>query len=162
MTEFNDLIDTVTGYIVQGFENLKHNAEHYASMSLKEWIRIVTIVGAYLLLRPYLSILAAKLQSAQHDKEIDADEMATAATGPKAEISANSLRGQVKVPEESEDEEGTGEAVAAETTGANWGKKARKRQRAMIKRIIEADEKLRAETEAYDDEEDKDIEQYLT
>ncbi|OBT78178.1 hypothetical protein VF21_02645 [Pseudogymnoascus sp. 05NY08] len=163
MTELNDLIDTVLGYIVQGFENLKNNAEHYASMSLKEWVRIVTIIGAYLLLRPYLSQWAAKLQSDQHDKEIDADEMATPATGPKAAISANSLRGQVKVPEDSEDDEDTGEAVvAAETTGANWGKKARKRQRAMIKRIIEADEKLRAETEAYDDEEDKDIEQYLT
>lgn len=163
MAELNDLIGTVTGYIIQGFDNLKHNAEHYASMSLKEWIRIVTIVGAYLLLRPYLSLWAAKLQSAQHDKEIDADEMATPATGAKAAISANSLRGQVKVPEESESEDDTGEAVAAaETTGANWGKKARKRQRQMIKRIIEADEKLRAETEAYDDEEDKDIEQYLT
>ncbi|OBT88701.1 hypothetical protein VE02_03214 [Pseudogymnoascus sp. 03VT05] len=163
MTELNDLIDTVLGYIVQGFENLKNNAEHYASMSLKEWVRIVTIIGAYLLLRPYLSQWAAKLQSDQHDKEIDSVEMATPATGPKAAISANSLRGQVKVPEDSEDDEDTGEAVvAAETTGANWGKKARKRQRAMIKRIIEADEKLRAETEAYDDEEDKDIEQYLT
>ncbi|OBT62798.1 hypothetical protein VE03_07705 [Pseudogymnoascus sp. 23342-1-I1] len=161
MAELNNLLDTIIGYIVQGFENLKHNAEHYASMSLKEWVRIVTIVGAYLLLRPYLSLLAAKLQSKQHDKELDADEMATPATGTKAAISANSLRGQVQVPEESEDEEDTGEAVG-ETTSANWGKKARKRQRAMIKRIIEADEKLRAETEAYDDEEDKDIEQYLT
>ncbi|KFZ07549.1 hypothetical protein V501_06348 [Pseudogymnoascus sp. VKM F-4519 (FW-2642)] len=164
MTELNDLIDTVLGYLSQGFENLKHNAEHYASMSLKEWVRIVTIVGAYLLLRPYLSQWAAKLQSAEHDKEIDADELATPATGPKAAISANSLRGQVKVPEDSESDEDTGEAVeaTAQTTSANWGKKARKRQRAMIKRIIEADEKLRAETEAYDDEEDKDIEQYLT
>lgn len=162
MAEPNNLFDTITGYITQGFDNLKHNAEHYASMSLKEWIRIITIVGAYLLLRPYLSQWAAKVQANQHDKEIDANEMATPATGPKAAISANSLRGQVQVPEESEDEEDAGEAVAAETTGANWGKKARKRQRAMIKRIIEADEKLRAETEAYDDEEDKDIEQYLT
>jgi hypothetical protein len=161
MVELNDLIDTVLGYIIQGFENLKHNAEHYASMSLKEWIRIVTIVGAYLLLRPYLSLWAAKLQSAQHDKEIDADELATPATGPKAEISANSLRGQVQVPEDSDSDDDKPEAVA-ETSSANWGKKARKRQRAMIKRIIEADEKLRAETEAYDDEEDKDIEQYLT
>lgn len=161
MVEINDLIDTVLGYIIQGFENLKHNAEHYASMSLKEWIRIVTIVGAYLLLRPYLSLWAAKLQSAQHDKEIDADELATPATGPKAEISANSLRGQVQVPEDSDSDDDKPEAVA-ETSSANWGKKARKRQRAMIKRIIEADEKLRAETEAYDDEEDKDIEQYLT
>ncbi|KFX89335.1 hypothetical protein O988_08670 [Pseudogymnoascus sp. VKM F-3808] len=161
MVELNDLIDTVLGYIIQGFENLKHNAEHYASMSLKEWIRIVTIVGAYLLLRPYLSLWAAKLQSAQHDKEIDADELATPATGPKAEISANSLRGQVQVPEDSDSDDDEPEAVA-ETSSANWGKKARKRQRAMIKRIIEADEKLRAETEAYDDEEDKDIEQYLT
>lgn len=161
MVVMNDLIDTVSGYVFQGYDNLKHNATHYASMDLKEWIRIVTIVGAYLLLRPYLSQWAAKLQSAQHDKEIDAEELTTATTGPKAAISANTLRGQVQVPEDSGSEEdaGTGEAVA---TGANWGKKARKRQRQMIKRIIEADEKLRAETEAYDDEEDKDIEQYLT
>ncbi|KFY11273.1 hypothetical protein V491_07287, partial [Pseudogymnoascus sp. VKM F-3775] len=77
MAELNDLIDTVTGYINQGFENLKHNAGHYASMPLKEWIRIVTIVGAYLLIRPYLNQWAAKLQSAQHEKEMDTTEMAT-------------------------------------------------------------------------------------
>lgn len=163
MAELNNLIDTIIGYINQGFENFKHNVEHYASMSLKEWIRIVTIVGAYLLIRPYLNQWAAKLQAAQHEKQMDATEMATPATGPKAAISANSLRGQVQVPEDSEsDYDDTAEAETAETSSANWGKKARKRQRAMIKRIIEADEKLRAETEPYDDENDKDIEQYLT
>jgi hypothetical protein len=123
MVGINDLVETVSGYLYQGYENLVHNASHYASMSLKEWVRIITIVCAYLLLRPYLSKWAAKAQSDQHEKEINADEMSAGATGPKAAISANALRGQVEVPEDSESEEDTGEG---EATGANWGKKARR------------------------------------
>lgn len=153
------MIDTVGGYVSQGFDNLQRNVYAYGSMSIREWLRIVVIVGAYLLLRPYLTKGAAKIQADRHAKEMDPEEMVNA-KAERAVISANSLRGQVQLPEESDSDEA--EVAEAAGTGANWGKKARKRQRQMIKRIIEADEKLRRETEAFDDEEDKDIEQYLT
>jgi len=154
-----DWMDTISGYVSQGVDNFKRNASSFGSMSLKEWVRIITIVGAYLLLRPYLAKWGAKLQESQHEKEVDPAEMA-AAKAERAAINANSLRGQVELPVESDSEEEA--AAEGRASGASWGKKARRRQRAMIRRIIEADEKLRREAEEFDDDEDKDIEQYLT
>lgn len=84
----------------------------------------------------------------QHEKELDPSEIAP--------ISPNSLRGQVKVADDTDDEE---EAPAG-TTGADWGKKARRRQRQMVNKILDEEERIRREFEELDD--DKDIEQYLT
>ncbi len=74
-----------------------------------------------------------------------------------AEMSPNELRGKVEIPDESEDET---EAAAAETSSADWGKKARRRQRKFLKDMLDAEEKKLQET--LEEEEDKDIEQYLT
>jgi hypothetical protein len=154
-----DWMDTISGYVNQGIDNFKRNAVNFGSMSMKEWLRIITIVGAYLLIRPYFAKWAENVQARQHEKELHPAEMAAAAKPEKTAISANSLRGQVQLPVESDSEEETAEG---KPSGANWGKKARRRQRAMIRRIIEQDEKLRREMVEYDDDEDKDIEQYLT
>ncbi|KAJ9148430.1 hypothetical protein NKR23_g5132 [Pleurostoma richardsiae] len=122
-----------------------------AQMSPEKWIRLVIIVGTYMLLRPYLMKLGAKAQMRAHEKE---EEEAAAA----AKISPNELRGQkiAAVPEDSDDEE----AGEGQPTGADWGKKARRRQREMVKKILDAEERrLQQEQE---DEEDKDIEEFLT
>ncbi|EOO01449.1 putative trafficking pga2 protein [Phaeoacremonium minimum UCRPA7] len=122
----------------------------FAEMSLQKWIRVVIIVGAYLLLRPYLIKLGAKQQMKAHEKEEEESARETA-----AKISANELRGQkLAIPEDSESE---GEA---EATSADWGKKARRRQRDMIKKMIAVEEKRLQELQ--EDEEDKDIQEFLT
>jgi len=135
--------------LVKGWgQNLQNNVgETFSNMTLEKYIRIVVIVGAYALLRPYIMKLGSKFQTKEHEKEVDPGEMAAAAA-----ISPNSLRGQVQVPEDSEDEGG-------EVTSADWGKKARRRQRQLVRRVLEAEEKLRREQE--EDEEDKDIEEFL-
>ena len=118
-------------------------------MTLQKWIRVVIIVGAYLLLRPYLIKLGAKQQMKAHEKE--EEESAAAA----AKISPNELRGQkLAIPEDSDSED------AAEATSADWGKKARRRQRDMIKKMVAAEEKRLQELQ--EDEEDKDIQEFLT
>lgn len=121
-------------------------------MNVIRFIRMVAIVGAYFLLRPYLMKIGEYLQGKQHEKEIDTDELA----GPKAKISPNQLRGaggkEVEIPDSDEEEE-------AEGTGADWGKKARKRQRQLVKKVLEEDEKRRRELQ--EDDEDKDIQEYL-
>jgi flagellar biosynthesis/type III secretory pathway M-ring protein FliF/YscJ len=114
------------------------------SMTLQHWIRLVAIVGAYALLRPYIIKLGAKAQEKQFEK----------AQQETAEISPNQLRGQLDIPEDSDDEDQEGE-----TTAADWGKKARRRQRNMIKRLLDAEEKRLQET--LDEQEDKDIEEFL-
>ena len=96
--------------------------------------------------------LGAKIQAKEHEKILDPDEMETA----KAAISPNSLRGMVEVPEDSESE---GDGEEGTKTGADWGKKARRRQRQMVRKILDAEEKLRREQE--EDEDDKDIMEYL-
>lgn len=125
--------------------NFLHNIENMLDMDLRTTIRIVVIVGAYLLIRPYLVKGGAKLQERQHEKVFEADKNRE----KEALISANSLRGQVEVPEDTESEE------EGEASGVNWGGKARKKQRKVLKQILEKDEKMRLDAEG--DKDDKDI-----
>jgi hypothetical protein len=150
--DVNSAIDTVAYYANEAKENFLSNMHKFLEMNAKQWIRIITIVGAYILLRPYIMKFVEMTQSKDLAKPIQEQEK-----GPTAAISPNSLRGQVEVPEDSDDEE---EEEEAQASGANWGKKARKRQRAVLRRIFEADEKLRREQQ-WDENEDKDIEPYL-
>ncbi|KAI1126046.1 DUF1531-domain-containing protein [Nemania abortiva] len=117
----------------------------FDSMTAQQWIRLVAIVGAYALLRPYVIKMGAKHQEKQFEKAQQED---------LSKISPNQLRGELGIPEESDDDEEEGE-----TTAADWGKKARKRQRNMIKQLLDAEEKRLQET--IDEQEDKDIEEFL-
>lgn len=142
---------TIVNLLATGLSNFKNNLaatySNFISWAPEKYIRLIAVVGAYILLRPYIIKFGSRMQTKEHEKEVDADEMAAAAA-----ISPNSLRGHVQVPDDSDEDE-------EKTTGADWGKKARKRQRQMVKRVLEAEEKLRREQE--EDEEDKDIEQFL-
>jgi Protein trafficking PGA2 len=137
-----DAFEALTAWLNQ----IQQNAiDVFSRMTLEKYIRLIVIVGAYALLRPYILKLAGKQQTKEHEKGIDVKDMPSPAVGlPR------SLRDQVQVPEDSDDEE---------ATGADWGKKARRRQRQVVRKILEADEKLRKEKEG--DDEDKDIEEFL-
>jgi hypothetical protein len=119
----------------------------FTHMTAQQWIRLVAIVGAYALLRPYVIKMGAKYQAKQFEKDQEED---------LAQISPNQLRGQLDIPEDSDDED---QEDQTETTGSDWGKKARKRQRTMIRQLLEAQEKKLQET--LDEQEDKDIEEFL-
>jgi len=155
------MTDFLSG-IVSGVQNLPHNLYgtflSATQMSAKQWIRIIIIMGAYLLLRPYLLKYAAKAQEKQYEKTAQGDERARAAKDrvAKAKISPNSLRGQVEVPEDTDEEE---EEAEGQPTGANWGKKARKRQRQFVKKVLEEEER-RAELED-DSEDEREVEEFL-
>ncbi|KAK3327629.1 protein trafficking Pga2 [Cercophora scortea] len=125
----------------------------FANMTPEKWIRVVIIVGAYCLLRPYIIKLGGRAQMKSHE-----DEAAEAEAAHQAKISPNELRGQIKLPEDSDDEDDEG-AAAAVASGPDWGKKARRRQRNMIKKLLDAEERRLQET--LEEEEDKDIEEFL-
>jgi phage-related minor tail protein len=112
-----------------------------------------------MLLRPYLIKLVSRNQLAQHEAE-NARAEEEAARKAAAKMSPNDLRGgpRVEVPEDT-DSEGEGGDDAADASGPSWGKKARRRQRAMIRKLLEAEEKRLRETK--EEEEDKDIEEFL-
>lgn len=152
----DQLADTVVTYADRFKNNLSGS---FSRMTAKQWIRLVIIVGTYLLVRPYLLKLGARQQMKQHEREA---AQAEADARRDARILPNELRGQAKiapVPEESDDD-GEGQADGAgKGTGAEWGKKARKRQRQVIKKLLDAEEKKLAELQ--EDDEDKDIQEFL-
>jgi hypothetical protein len=97
--------------------------------------------------------VGAKVQEKQFAKSLEEDEAANEAA---AKISPNQLRGDAE--DDSDEEPVTAESTAADTA-VRWGGKARKRQRVMLKKMIDAEEQRLLELQ--EDEEDKDIEQYL-
>jgi hypothetical protein len=124
----------------------RNTSEAFSRLTLKDYIRLIIIMGGYALLRPYIMKIGAKLQMRQHEKD--------AATG-MGEIHPNELRGKVEIPgldEETDDEDD-------ESAPADWGRTARVRQRKFIREALEKEEqRLREQFEA---EDDKDIAEYL-
>lgn len=116
-------------------------------MNSKRWIRLIAIVGAYFLIRPYILKFGAKIQAEEHAKSIHSEE----AKAQKAKISANSIRGQVEIPN-SEDEEDEVEATGNEP---QWGKKARKRSRKVVRDILEEQERR------LEEDDNEDIKEFL-
>lgn len=140
-----------------GYDRLTTNLrKSFDGMSPEKWIRIVIVVGAYCLIRPYIMKLGAKVQMKQHEKEAAETK---AAEEEQARMSPNELRGYKEIPEDSDDED-AGQTPQAQTTSTEWGKKARKRQRNTIKKILAAEEQRLQDLQ--DDDEDKDIEEFLT
>jgi Protein trafficking PGA2 len=124
----------------------RNTSSAFAELRLKDYIRLVVIIGGYCLLRPWLMKLGAKMQTKSHE----ADSADTGLMNP------NELRGKVEIPgvDEDSDEEEEGEGTAG-----NWGRNARVRQRKFIREALEKEEqRLRDETEA---ESDKEIEEFL-
>ncbi len=91
--------------------------------------------------------LGARFQAKDHDREIDMDELTPAKTSP------NSLRGQVEVAEDSESED------EVRVSGMDWGKKARRRQRMVLRKILDEEERIRREEE--EAESDREIQEFL-
>lgn len=144
----SNVLDSAVDIVFWWGSNLKTNFTNTInSLHLINVVRLIAIVGGYLLLRPYLIKLGAKVQRREHENAENTPEE------HPAKISANSIRGQVDIPENSDDE---GEAKGADVT---WGKKARKRQRQVLKKVLEAAEKKLQEEQ--DEDEDADLEEFL-
>lgn len=118
---------------------VNNSVKSITDMTPQRWIRIIVIVGAYLLVRPYLLSAAANRQKKQMEKEAQELGLDTS-----TEPNANDLRGGKK--------RSTGEE---ESKPAEWGSKTKARQR---KAAEKRERKLAEEQEA---ESDKEIEQFL-
>ncbi|KAK3378422.1 protein trafficking Pga2 [Podospora didyma] len=146
----DDLVNIVSTVGDRFANNVKGSI---VNMSYEKWIRLVIVAGAYMLLRPYIIKLGGRVQMSAHEREAAESEEAY----QKAQISPNQLRGQVDIAEDSDDED---DVPTISASGADWGKKARRRQRTVIKKLLDAEEKRLQET--LEEEEDKDIEEFLT
>ncbi|KAF8443350.1 protein trafficking Pga2 [Terfezia claveryi] len=105
------------------------------TFNVYEILRLVIIVGAYLLFRPYLLKLTQKFQERDHARPVaSGEESSPAAVGDSANESTLA----------EDEEESDGEDMS-------WGAKARRRKRAgkkAIKQLIDEEERRIAEEES--------------
>ncbi|KAG5949022.1 hypothetical protein E4U53_006065 [Claviceps sorghi] len=144
------LLGPLAARLAEYAANAKHNiAEGVTTMTTQAWIRVIVIAGGYMLLRPYLQQLVTK--GAVRKMEAD-DKKARDADGlPHPEMTPNEYRGiKDKLYALENDHDG------ADGTGADWGQKARVRQRQMLRELLEEDERRRAAQD-----EDADIQEFL-
>jgi hypothetical protein len=86
-----DYIESTFSYLNLAKDRLLINgAKSFEGMTAQRWVRIILIVGAYMLLRPYLLKAAANRQKAHLEKE--ADELGLG----ERPANANDLRGGSK------------------------------------------------------------------
>lgn len=124
-------MDNVIDYIAHFASNFwKNLGGAFDDMSGTRWLRMIAVVGAYVLFRPYLVKLGEKIQTRQYQKATDEkkrkDEEEAKARGG-AVISPNALRGHVE--EIKDGEEGKEEGKSADIEGEEGGKKVRRRQK---------------------------------
>lgn len=112
----DDTVETVKAYAANFYNNI---TGVFDNMSSTRWVRMLIIVGAYLLFRPYLVKLGEKIQGKQYAKQMEERRSKEEEENQrlKAKISPNALRGHV------EEEEEVVEGEAKE------GKKVRRRQK---------------------------------
>lgn len=100
--------------------------------------------------------IGERIQMNQHE----AEEKKLAEERVQAALSPNQLRGQFGIPDDSDDEdEEDVDKAKGQTSAADWGKKARKRQRKFLADMLEKHEAKLRETQ--EEEEDKDIAEFL-
>jgi hypothetical protein len=136
---------------VSNLKNRSHEA--VSNLRLRDYVHLLTIIGAYLLFRPYLIKLGANLQARQHER--DSEQSKREQNGS---MDPNELRGNTKIAlpgvdsDESEDDE-------KHISDLGWGNKARRKQREFIRAKLEEHERrILEQTQA---ESDKDIEEFL-
>jgi hypothetical protein len=138
--QLNDFGKLAYQFVKYGQNATNNLSNVFNEMTPKQWIRLVVIVGAYLLIRPYVLKHATKKSVERMERENKEREEKSAA------ISPNELRdGKKRIEEVDSDDEG-------ESSTTDWGAKARTRQRTLVKKLMQADEQRRQ-----DEEDDKDI-----
>jgi len=140
----------------------RNTSSAFSKMTLKDYIRLVIVVGAYCLLRPYLIKLGAKLQERQHEKDSASSDTPLNANDLRRGRAAAGEKVRIALPGvDSDDEEDSDEEENAQkgVVDGGWGRNARLRQRRFVRQKLEEHEqRLR---EAKEEEEDKDIEEFL-
>ncbi|KAK2808627.1 hypothetical protein FQN50_004490 [Emmonsiellopsis sp. PD_5] len=142
-----DLLTTISTYTTNLTTNLSTSV---SSLTLRDYIRLIWIIGGYLFLRPYLDAGFRKLLTFNMDKSDKEQEErerteAEAAGVHGAKVAANKLRGAVEGESDEEEEE---EEVEGEV---QWGKSARRRQKQFLRHLEEEAERRKEE------EDDRDI-----
>lgn len=143
--ELNALGKLVARVVEYGHNASNNLQDSFSNLSLQSWIRLIVIVGGYMLLRPYVMKLATKTAVRKLEEE---DAKSRSAVKAEPQLTPNEFRGIKEKLYEMPDE--------GDGTGADWGSKARTRQRQMLKDLLDEEERRRAA-----ENEDADIQEFL-
>lgn len=95
-----DTLDFILENVMEWKNRLVNNSvKSFEDMTVQRWVRIVAIIGGYMLIRPYLLKGAANRQKAQMAKEAEELGLETS-----AETNANDFRGFRKAKKNKEGE----------------------------------------------------------
>jgi hypothetical protein len=133
---------------------VRNTSASFSRMTLQNWIRLVIIVCTYALIRPYILKLGARVQQSYLEKEAKESDEAWAALHP------NDLRDgrrRVEIPGVDDGDEGV-DGMGEVAGEKEWGRKARLRQRKIVRKAMEIHEANLTRT---GEESDKDIEDLL-
>lgn len=140
-----DIVDTLRGY----YSNFTNNmSDTLTGFSIRDYIRLVWIIGGYIFLRPYLDKGFKKLMESGSAKEEEEEEVDEGHEDVAAKMSANALRGiREKVDKEQDEDD---DSDVGESTGVSWGKNARRKQRRTIAYLEKELERKREEEDIND------------
>ena len=136
-------MDTVKSYASNFANNLNASV---SKLSSKDWVRLVMVVGAYLLMRPYLLRLAARQQEKSLERDLDPVEAKAVEKAQREGVTAQDIRQNL---------DDSGSDGNAATTNTPLGKKARQRQRKVARKVVEEEQQKVKELEDWSDEETK-------
>ncbi|KAL6910899.1 trafficking PGA2 domain-containing protein [Trichoderma evansii] len=140
---------SILGQLSQFGQNASNNVQKsFSDMSSTGWLRLIMVVCTYLLIRPHIIKYSTK-QAVKKLEEQDVKDKEYAKE-QVAKMSPNDLRGLGSVEEDVDADEG------ADGSKADWGSKARVRQRKVLRKILEAEEQRR-----YEEESDEDVRDLL-
>ncbi|KOS18619.1 PGA2--like protein [Escovopsis weberi] len=153
-----DILTIITSKLGEYGSNARNNiADGVNNMTARSWIRLVIIVGGYMLLRQYVIKHSTKVAVRKLEQQ-EAEEKARA-QGEAAKISPNDMRGlgasASAAPDQLDDIDAD---EHAEGTGVDWGSRARVKQRKFLREMLEREEQRRMEEQ---DDDDADIKEFL-
>jgi hypothetical protein len=128
---------------------IRNTNDAFVRLTLKDAIRLVMVIGAYMLLiRPFLVQLGVRIQAKQHEEASkEADE--------KARLNGDHLREKIAIPGVDSDSEDDDDGRKGDVKTGEWGRKARLRQRRVVQKALLMKE------ERLENESDEDIKEFL-
>jgi hypothetical protein len=150
MSQFDpDQIAATLNTWMNNFTNQTHSA--FARLTPKDIFRMIAVVGAYaLIIRPLLIRLGAKIQAQQHERDSKDTPEEVQTIDPRT-----GLPRKMAIPGVDSDSDEDMEGIKADPQVGEWGRKARLRQRRIVRKAMEVRE---GELLADDDD---DIKEYL-
>ncbi|RFU81968.1 hypothetical protein TARUN_230 [Trichoderma arundinaceum] len=146
LSSLGSMVAQLSQYGSNASNNLQKS---FSDLSTQGWLRLIMVVCTYLLIRPHIIKYSTKYAvNKLEEQDVKDKQQAKEAV---AKMSPNDMRGLSSVAEDDVDAD-----EGADGSSADWGSKARVRQRKVLRKMLEAEEQRR-----WEEEDDADIRDLL-